>query len=154
MQTAIMNRFLLLFPLLLVGCETLMGIETADPSEFSGSYRLVSVSGAPLPAVMEEFYDDGRHIEIFAEEGTVTLTVDGLVQETTRRQHYVDGATGMNETITRQGRWVTDQEQIDVTWEGDASDYTTFLYDSDTGELELEENPSAGLRARLYQKID
>lgn len=149
-----MKGFLLLLPLLLVGCETLMGIEAAEPSEFSGSYRLVSISGAPLPAVIEEFDHEGRHIEIVVEEGSVTLTLDGSVQETTRRQHYVDGATGIQETITRRGTWVTDLEQIDVTWEGDASDYTTFLYDADAGELELVANPPAGVPAQLYRKID
>lgn len=148
-----MKRAFLLFPLLLVGCETLLGIETADPSEFSGSYRLVSVSGVALPALVEEFDHEGRKVKVFAEEGSVRLTVEGSVQETTRRQHHVDGKPGMTETISRQGKWVTDQEQIDVTWDGDASDYTTFLYDSKTGELELLANPGVN-PAQRYQRIN
>lgn len=154
MQTKIMKRLFLLLPLLLVGCETLTEIEEADPSEFAGSYRLVSISGEPLPAVVDEFEHEGRHIEVFVEEGSVRLTTDGLVYETSRRQHYGDGEPGYRETITRQGKWVTDDEQIDVTWEGDATDYTTFLYDRATGELELEANPGVGLPTHIYQRID
>ena len=149
-----MKRSILLLPLLLVGCE-LAGIAAPDPavpSEFTGTHALVSIGGASLPAVADRFVDNGHQIEIRIVEGSLVLNLDRTLRETRLEQHYVDGVEGMSRTIARNGTWVTDQEQIDVTWEGDATDYTTFLYDDATKVLWLDmEDPAAVWR---YRKTD
>lgn len=146
-----MKRSILLLPLLLVGCE-LVGITMPDPaipSEFTGTHTLVSIGGASLPAVVDRFVHEGRQIEIAIVEGGIVLNLDGTLRETRLERHYVDGAEAFSETIARNGTWVTDQEQIDVTWEGKTTDDTTYLYDNATEELWLDmDDPAAVWRYR------
>lgn len=145
---------LLFLPLLLVGCDVveLLSPDPAIPSEFAGTHTLVSIGGVSLPAVADRFVHDGRQIEITVVEGSIVLNLDGTLRETRVEQHYVDGVEGIRETIARNGTWVTDQEQIDVTWEGRTTDDTTYLYDNDARELWLDmDDPAAVWR---YRKND
>lgn len=135
------KRLLFLLPLLFVGCDGVSGLvgpDPAIPSEFTGSYTLVSLGGTTLPTTLDSFTNQGQEIVVQIVEGGIVLNLDGTLRLTYLEQHYVDGTPGLSQTITRDGTWVTDQEQIDVTWEGDATDYTTYLYDPVTEELWLD----------------
>jgi hypothetical protein len=107
---------------LLVSVVVLSCHDATGPDDLLGTWRLESVSGQPLPYILEQ--DVTRKIELTGE--TVTLLASGRqTMETFFR--VTEGGTVFTESIPASGDYTVNGSTVLLTFDTDEDEYTAVV---------------------------
>ena len=107
----------LLVSVVLVSCDDATG-----PDDLLGTWRLESVSGQPLPYILEQ--DGTRKVELTGE--TVTLLASGR-QTMVTSFRVTEGTNVFTESIPASGNYTVDGSTVLLTFDTDEDKYTAIV---------------------------
>lgn len=113
------RRFLLalLLPIAVLSCK-----DSSGPDDLLGMWRLETVSGQPIPFVLEQ--DGQRKVELTGE--TVELLSSGR-QTMVTSFRVTEGGTVFTESIPAPGNYTVNGSTLTLTFDNDTDTYTAIV---------------------------